>query len=84
MDGSLPFDGLAPSIIDHRGDSSFVAAIPDLGARLHSFTLECPDPRNIEALYRELAIERPPEIVKGPKVRYQALIATPNGLRELT
>ena len=83
-DGSLPFGGLAPSIIDHRGDSSYVASIPDLGARLHSLTLECPDPSSIEALYRELAIEHPPVIVQAPKVRYRALIETPNGLRELT
>jgi len=83
-DGSLPFGGLAPSIIDHRGDSSYVASIPDLGARLHSLTLECPDPSSIEALYRELAIGHPPVIVQAPKVRYRALIETPNGLRELT
>jgi len=83
-DGSLPFDGLAPSIIDHRGDSSYVASIPDLGARLHAFTLECPDPNRIEALYRALAIEQPPVIVQAPMVRYRALIETPNGLRELT
>jgi hypothetical protein len=83
QDGSLPFDGLAPSIIDHRGDSRYVASIPDLGARLHSFTLECPDPASIRALYQELAIELPPVIVQAPKVRYRALIETPNGLREL-
>lgn len=83
-DGALPFDGLAPSIIDHWGDASYVASIPDLGARLHSFTLECPDPSSIEALYRELAVEQPPVIVQAPKARYRALIETPNGLRELT
>ncbi|WP_318765391.1 VOC family protein [Agrobacterium fabrum] len=43
-DGSLPLDGAAPSIIDHRGDTGFIASIPDLGARLQSFTLEHPDP----------------------------------------
>lgn len=83
-DGSLPLDGVAPSIIDHRGDSSYVASIPDLGARLRSFTLEHPDPTSIEALYRELAIEHPPVIVHAPKVRYRALIETPTGLKELT
>lgn len=83
-DGSLPLDGAAPSIIDHRGDTSYIAFIPDLGARLHSFTLEHPDPTGIAVLYRELAIQNPPLIVQGPNVRYRALIETPAGLKELT
>lgn len=83
-DGSLPLDGAAPSIIDHRGDTSYIASIPDLDAWLHSFTLEHPDPTGIAALYRELAVENPLAIVRGPKVRYRALIGTPTGLKELT
>lgn len=83
-DGSLPLDGAAPSIIDHRGDASYIASIPDLGVHLHSFTLEHPDPTGIAAFYRELAIENPPVIVQGPEIRYRALIQTPAGLMELT
>jgi hypothetical protein len=83
-DGSLPLDGAAPSVIDHRGDASYIAFIPDLGARLHSFTLEHPDPAGIAALYRELAVENPPAIVQAATIRYRALIDTPTGLRELT
>ena len=82
--GSLPSDGAAPSIIDHRGDSSYIATIPELGAGLSSFTLEHPVPTEIEALFRELAIDSPPEVVYGPVLRYRALIETPAGLRELT
>jgi hypothetical protein len=83
-DGALPLDGVVPSIIDHRGDSSYVTLLPDLGARLHSFTLEHPNPTEIEALYQDLLIEHPPLIVMAPKFRYRALIETPNGLKELT
>jgi hypothetical protein len=83
-DGSLPINGAAPSLIDHHGDSSYVATIPDLGARLSSFTLEHPDPIGIEAIYQVLDIDRPPLILRGPKVRYCAVIETPAGLRELT
>lgn len=83
-DGLLPCDGAAPSIIDHWGDSSYIATIPDLGARLASFTLEHPAPVVIETLFRELPIDRPPAIVYGPRLRYRALIETPAGLRELT
>lgn len=83
-DGSLPLDGAAPSIIDHRGDPTSMASIPDLGARLRSFTLEHPSSAAIETLYRELSIDHPPAIVQGPKVRYRAQIETPTGLKELT
>jgi hypothetical protein len=83
-DGSLPLDGAAPSIIDHRGDPTSMATIPDLGARLHSLTLEHPNSAAIKALYRELSIDHPPVIVQGSEVRYRALIETPTGLKELT
>ena len=82
-DGSLPLDGAAPSIIDRRGKSPSTEAIPDLGARLKSFTLEHPDPAAIETLYRDLSIDRPPVIVEGSSVRYRALVETPVGLKEL-
>jgi Glyoxalase-like domain len=83
-DGSLPLDGAAPSIIDHRGDPTPMASIPDLGARLRSLMLEHPNPAAIARLYRELSIEHPPLIVQASEVRYRALIETPTGLRELT
>lgn len=83
-DGSLPLDGAAPSIIDHRGDSSYIATIPDLGARLSSFTLEHPNPSAIQRLYDDLAIENAPKVVHGPKLRYRAIIETPAGTKELT
>lgn len=83
-DGSLPLDGAAPSLIDHRGDPTSMASIPDLGARLLSLTLEHPNSDAIETLYRELSIDRPPVIVQGPEIRYRAQIETPTGLKELT
>jgi hypothetical protein len=83
-DGSLTLDAAAPSIIDRRGKPRSMATIADLGARLRSFTLEHPNPAAVEALYRALAVDRPPEIEKGPRLRYRAHIKTPAGLRELT
>ena len=84
IDGSLPLDGAAPSIIDRRGKPRSMAAIADLGARLKSFALEHPNPDAVDALYRTLMVDRPPEIAKGPKLRYRARIDTPSGPRELT
>ncbi len=83
-DGSLPLDGAAPSLIDRRGKSRAMATIVDLGARLRSFTLEHPDPAAVEALYRALTVDRPPDIRRGSKLRYRAQIETPAGPRELT
>lgn len=82
--GSLPLDGAAPSLIDHKGAPTSMDEIPDLGARLRKFILEHPDPDTVASLYRELSIENPPEIVRGDRLRYRALIDTPSGLRELT
>lgn len=84
IDGSLPLDGAVPSIIDHRSDPTSMADIPDLGARLQSFTLEHPEPAGIAALHGDLAIDRPPKIVPGPKILYRAQIETPTGSKVLT
>lgn len=77
-------DGTAPLIIDRRGKERSMAAIADLGARLLSLTLEHPDPPFVQALYRELDVDRPPRVVQGSSVRYRAEIETPSGIRELT
>lgn len=82
--GSLPLDGILPSIIDRRGRPRSMATIADLGARLTSFTLAHPEPAAIEALYRDLAIMRAPMVVPGARPRYSAQIDTPTGSRVLT
>lgn len=82
--GSLPLDGILPSIIDRRGRPRSMATIADLGARLTSFTLAHPEPAAIEALYRDLAIMRAPMVVPGARPRYSAQIETPTGSRVLT
>ncbi|PTM39235.1 VOC family protein [Bosea sp. 124] len=83
-DGSLPLDGALPSLIDRRGKPRAMATMADLGARLRSLVLEHPEPAAVSRLYRELTIDRPPDIVTGPSLRYRARIETPAGLKELT
>lgn len=75
-DGSLPLGGALPSLIDHHDDPTLMADIPDLGARLLSFTLDHPEPDVVAALYRELRIDRPPTIRAGTEIRYHAVIET--------
>lgn len=82
-DGSLPWDGVLPSLIDHRNDPTRMSDIPDLGARLISFFLEHPQPETITPTYEGLKIDRPPEIRPGEVFRYEAEIETPDGLRTL-
>jgi hypothetical protein len=83
-DGSLPLDGAAPSLIDRRGKPRSMATMADLGARLRSFTLEHPDPAAMEALYGAMTVDRPPAIIRGPRLRYRAQIETRAGPKELT
>jgi hypothetical protein len=82
--GSLPLNGAAPSIIDRRGKPRAMDTIADFGARLKSFILEHPTPAAIAPLYGALTVDRPPEIMDGPRLRYRARIETPAGLKELT
>lgn len=82
-DGSLPLDGTIPSIIDHRGDPTSMDDIPEMGAQLISFSLEHPEPTSVEILYKKFTIDRPPEILFGPKIHWKAQIETPSGMMEL-
>lgn len=82
-DGSLPWGGAAPSIIDRRGMARSMASIADLGARLRGFSLEHPQAEELGALLQELGTERGPVVSHGPKLRYRAQIETPGGLKEL-
>ncbi len=83
VDGSLPSDGVLPSLIDHKMVPTNMSEIPDLGARLTSFTLEHHEPESVRALYEGLRIDKPPMILNGPDFRYKATIDTPAGSRVL-
>ena len=82
-DGSLPVDGVAPSVIDWGSRGCPAPAMPDLGANLVSFTIEHPDPVWVIDLYERLGVANPPEVRKGIRVRYRAMIDTPGGTKEL-
>ena len=82
-DGSLPLGGVLPSLIDHRDDPTRMSDIPDLGARLISFSLQHREQEKIRTIYGGLKIDRPPEIRTGAVFRYEAEIETPDGLRTL-
>lgn len=83
-DGALPSGGVAPSVIDRLGKPPSVATMFDAGARLQSLIIEHPEPERVTELYAALGIHTPPEVRKGARLRYRALIETPTGLKELT
>lgn len=82
-DGSLPLNGAAPSLIDHRGVPTAMEDIPDLGARLVDFTLTHPDLNALTQLYDKLALDRPPRLNDGSELCLMAEIETPSGRRQL-
>lgn len=83
-DGSLPWGGAVPAIIDRRGKPRSMATMADLGARLRWFRLEHPEAEAIAALLQELGTGRGPVVSHGPARRYRAQIETPGGLKELS
>jgi len=82
-DGSLPADGVAPSVIDWGDRGTPAPAMPDLGARLIAFIIEHPDPAEVTKLYERLGVLSAPQVHKGAQIRYRATIDTPSGIREL-
>ncbi len=65
-----------------RGNPAF--AMPDLGARLDDLVLAHPDPAQVRALHASSICDYPLRVVEGPKVRFEARIATSGGIRTLT
>jgi glyoxalase-like protein len=82
-DGSLPADGVAPSVMDWGDRGSPARAMHDLGARLTAFAIEHPDLAWVSDLYRQLDVESAPQVSKGAEFRYRATIETPRGLKKL-
>lgn len=82
-DGSLPANGVAPSAMDWGNRRTPAPTMPDLGAKLMTFTVEHPDPTEVAKLYELLCVMNSPVVQKGAQLRYRATIDTPHGLREL-
>lgn len=82
-DGALPAGGAAPSVIDWGDRRSPAPAMADHGARLLSFHIEHPDAAWVSDLYARLDVATPPEVHRGERIRYRAIIDTPGGIKEL-
>lgn len=83
LDGSLPMNGLAPSLIDRQGKRPTMPPEADQGCRLKTFTIRHPDTAMAAGLYRRLSVTGSPTVEHGPSFRYLAGIETPAGLKTL-
>ena len=83
QDGSLPMNGLAPSLIDRQGKRPSMPPQADQGCRLKTFTIRHPDTAMVAELYRRLDVTGAPAVEHGPSFRYVAGIETPAGLKIL-
>jgi len=80
-DGTLPFDGGFPGLIDWGTTAHPSTRLPDAGCRLTNLSIEHPD---ADALQAALQDGPPAQITHGPTLRFTAEIATPHGPRILT
>ncbi len=82
-DGSMPFDGAFPTLIEWPAGPHPASRMADLGCQLEHLAIEHPEGhRLIDALAPIFADDRV-AIASGATVRLRATINTPNGRREL-
>lgn len=86
-DGSLPDNGLLPSIIEWQTDAHPSKTLPDLGCSLVKLDIHHSDPEWLGAILRSIGTEKLVEMHKLPKVSNSYMIVkiqSPLGLREIT
>ena len=85
-DGSLPFNGIAPTLIEWHTEAHVATKLQDVGCsfvRLEAFHPEAP---RISALLKSISVEGEISVAKlpaGEKPYLVAHIQTPSGLRKL-
>ena len=82
-DGSLPMNGVAPSLIDRQGKRPSLPPQADQACRLKTFTIRHPETAMVAELYRRLGVTGSPAIEYDASFRYLAGIETPAGLKTL-
>ena len=86
-DGSLPFDGIAPALIEWQTEVHTAAKLQDQGLSLASLELFHPEPKRISRLLVSLGLEGPVSVLpasSGSRPRLVAHINTPLGIRSLS
>src|SRR4029077_12018141 len=83
-DGSMPFDGAFPTLIEWPVGPHPASGMADLGCRLEHLAIT--HPHNTALMAALFPVFRDDRVTIGtdPAVRLRATVQTPNGLRELT
>jgi hypothetical protein len=83
QDGSLPMNGVAPSIIDWGPRGTPAVTMIDIDLTLVDFRIQHPEPTVVKRLYENLGVNGLPRIQAAKHFGYKALIQTHTGIREL-
>jgi glyoxalase-like protein len=82
-DGSLPFDGAFPTLIEWPSGTHPSSRMADLGCRLEKFSVTHPQGARLAEVLAPLFSDARVNIETGAAVGLRATIATPGGAREL-
>lgn len=83
-DGSMPFGGAFPTLIEWPENRSPAAGMADLGCRLQQLSIAHPDSAPLEKALAPIIQDGRISVTGGAGVRLCALLDTPHGQRELT
>ncbi|MCP3970189.1 MAG: VOC family protein [Rhodobacteraceae bacterium] len=83
QDGTLPYDGAFPGLIDW-GDAQHPAArLPDAGARLETLQVAHPSGAELRVALAGFAGGLEDHVTEAPRPGFRAVIATPGGAKAL-
>ena len=82
-DGSMPFGGAYPTLIEWPPGPHPAARMPDLGCSLQRLHIEHPDAEAVRNYLDPAFDDARVDIAAGPQIRLTARIATPQGVRTL-
>jgi hypothetical protein len=83
-DGSMPFDGAFPTLIEWPAGPHPSARMADCGCRLETLSIMHPDGDRLARLLDPVVTDHRMIISTGHAMSMRATIRTPSGLRELT
>lgn len=83
-DGSMPFDGAYPTLIEWPLGPHLTSCMPDLGCSLEQLQIEHPDAEAIRGYIDPVFDDARVDIETGPQVRLTVRIATPRGVCTLS
>lgn len=82
-DGSLPFDGCAPALIQWQAHPHPASGMPDSGCTLAHLELFHPESERLSRLLARIGFEGKASVIRADKPSLRAHVQTPRGMRLL-